>query len=180
MDTTTQLRTASGEYVIFHSSQAAQPDVFEDVEADPERGPGWYFEPTNYSENTVFSIRHETPEAARVAAEAWEAEEQRDADYEARRIEDINQPWVVLRADRLPREHRGPTPTEDISIRLPARLRSELAALADTHARSLESYVLYTLARHVLEQRKAAGNPLSIYELFAAEALATPAPGEQS
>lgn len=50
----------NGNYVVFHSSDAGQPDCFK---------AGWYFEPENFEANMVFSDYFKTPEEAKKAAE---------------------------------------------------------------------------------------------------------------
>lgn len=67
---TQKLYTKSGNFVVFHSTNACQPDVF-----NKDEGEGWYFEPVDYESNDIFSPRYDTPEEALAAAENWEAQD---------------------------------------------------------------------------------------------------------
>lgn len=61
---------ANGSYVVFHSSDAGQPDCFRE---------GWYFEPNNFAENMVFSSCFQTAEEAKKAAEEWQEGENNES-----------------------------------------------------------------------------------------------------
>ncbi|HLZ70487.1 MAG TPA: hypothetical protein VKV26_11360 [Dehalococcoidia bacterium] len=71
--------TQSGQFRIYHSSEAGSPRAHDDTTG------AWYYEPVDWGEGDVFSPGYVTEAAALAAAErweqqqAWEAERARDA-----------------------------------------------------------------------------------------------------
>ncbi len=58
-------------FVVFHKENAGRPESFE--------GGPWFFEPSSYECNDVYSVGYATKEAAENAAAEWESRQDQTA-----------------------------------------------------------------------------------------------------